>query len=105
MGPNSGLFKCNPPDYIEKEDLVKRDLFALPFFEAGSRGYSVGSYFCPAIACQSSENCWTIVVFLSIPPPLHELPPLASVGGQVITSHLQGALFDFGSQRPSCAPS
>ena len=67
MGPNSGLFKCNPPDYIEKEDLVKRDLFARPFFEAGSRGYSVGSYFCPAIACHSYENCWTIVVFYQYP--------------------------------------
>ena len=43
MGPNSALFKCNPPDYSEKEDLVKRDRLVQLFLDAGSRGYSVGS--------------------------------------------------------------
>lgn len=47
MGPNSALFKCNPSDYIEKEDFVKRDRLVQLFLDAGSRGYSVGSYSVP----------------------------------------------------------
>lgn len=96
MGPNSGLFKCNPPDYIEKEDLVKRDLFARLF---------CGQLFLPCDSLPLLRKLLDDRSFFINTPLLHELPPLASVGGQVITSHLQGAPFDFGSQRPSCAPS
>jgi hypothetical protein len=41
MGLNSGLFKCNSPDYIEKEGSVQRDPFERSFFEIGSRDYFV----------------------------------------------------------------
>ena len=63
MGLNSGLFKCNSLDYIEKEGSVQRDPFERSFFEIGSREYFVPCYNLPFFG-KLLEDCG----FLSIPP-------------------------------------